>query len=327
VEPRRLGNRLLALTLALVAPAAASAQPAPTESVADIQNRHDRALVRELGEYLIRNPKAEDRDQAYAALFNKAIEHDWFAENQEAADRYLKDEPDGPVRALAQIITVMARAQAKKFPEALERYKELIQGLDAADQEEFALSFSETFAIAAVSAGEFEVAAQVYQTLASRFPESAAVKQKAEGELARLARVGKPAPNVEAQDLEGKTVRLASFRGKYVLVDFWATWCTPNVVELPRLQEAYRKYHDAGLEIVGVSLDDTRTAVVDFVKARKLPWVQLHNATAGVDLVEAFGVSSIPASYLIDPQGNVIRLDLRGGTLDEALARLIKVGG
>jgi len=324
MDLRRFGMALLASS-ALVTDL--RAQTAAPESVAEIQNRHDRSLVRELGEYLIKNPKAEDRDQAYAALFNKVIEHDWFAENQEAAERYLKDQPEGPVRSLAQVIAVMAKAKAKQFPDALTRYKELIQGLTLAEQEEFASSFSETFAAAAVAAGEIGTAAQVYQTLAAKFPESAAVKQRAEAELGRLARVGKPAPNIEATDVEGKTVRLASLRGKYVLVDFWATWCTPNIVELPRLQEAYKKYHAAGLEIVSVSLDDTRTAVVDFVKARKIPWIQLHNTTAGVDLVEAFGVASIPATYLIDPQGTIIRLDLRGGSLDEALGNLIKAGG
>lgn len=322
---RRFGIAAIAAT-ALVADLRAQTA-APAESVAEIQNRHDRSLVRELGEYLIKNPKAEDRDQAYAALFNKAIEHDWFAENQETAERYLKESPDGPVKALAQVIAVMGRAKAKQFAEALAQYQELMQGLTMAEQEEFASSFSETFAASAVAAGEVATAAQVYQSLASKYPESAAVKQRAEAELARLARVGKPAPNVEATDVDGKAVRLASLRGKYVLVDFWATWSTPNIAELPRLQEAYKKYHPAGLEIVSVSLDDTRTSVVDFVKARKIPWIQLHNTTAGVDLVEAFGVASIPATYLIDPQGTIIRLDLRGGSLDEALGKLIKVGG
>jgi peroxiredoxin len=303
------------------------AQTAAPESVAEIQNRHDRELVRELGEYLIKNPQAADRDQAYAALLNKAIEHDWFAENQETAERYLKESPDGPVKPLAQVITVMGRAKAGKFAEAFARYQELMAGLTLAEQEEFASSFSETFAVAAIAAGEIDTASQVYQALAAKFPESAAVQQRTAAELARLALVGKPAPNVEATDVEGKPVRLASLRGKYVLVDFWATWATPNIVELPRLEAAYKKYHDAGLEIVGVSLDDTRSAVVDFVKARKIPWTQLHNATAGVDLVEAFGVASIPASYLIDPQGTIVRLDLRGGSLDEALAKLIKPAG
>jgi peroxiredoxin len=326
---RAVPFRKTLLTLGLLAAAAgagtAVGQSAP-EGVAEIQGRHDRALVRELSEYLMRNPKADDREQAYAALFNKAIEHDWFAETQEAAGRYLKDDPNGPVKALAQIISVMAHAQADRFDEALTRYKELVQGLGASDQEEFASSFTETFAASAVTAGQVEVARQVYQTLAERFPDSAEIRDKAARELARLDRVGKPAPSVEALDLSGKTVSFASLRGKYVLVDFWATWCAPCIVELPRLQDAYHKYHDAGLEIVGVSLDETRTAVVDFAKVRKLPWLQFHTATAGADLVEAFGVSSIPANYLIDPEGNVIRLDLRGATLDAVLSKLIKPG-
>jgi len=322
-----LGNIRLVLGLIVTLAAGASAQSAAPESVAEIQNRHDRAFVRELSEYLIRNPKAEDREQAHAALFNKAIEHDWFAEHEEAANRYLRDEPDGPVRALAQIIAVMARAEAGKYPEALTRFKELMLGLGSSDQEEFALSFAETFAASAVTAGEIDAARQTYQTLAEAFPNSGDLGERVKAELGRLDRVGKPIANVEAQDLGGKTIRLDGLKGKYVLVDFWATWCGPCLVELPRLQEAYRKLHDSGLEIVSVSLDETRSAVVDFVKVRQLPWIQFHNGTAGADLVEAFGVTSIPASYLIDPEGTIIRLDLRGPALDSVLAKLIKPEG
>ncbi len=322
-----LGNIRLVLGLIVTLAAGASAQSDAPESVAEIQNRHDRAFVRELSEYLIRNPKAEDREQAHAALFNKAIEHDWFAEHEEAANRYLRDEPDGPVRALAQIIAVMARAEAGKYPEALTRFKELMLGLGSSDQEEFALSFAETFAASAVTAGEIDAARQTYQTLAEAFPNSGDLGERVKAELGRLDRVGKPIANVEAQDLGGKTIRLDGLKGKYVLVDFWATWCGPCLVELPRLQEAYRKLHDSGLEIVSVSLDETRSAVVDFVKVRQLPWIQFHNGTAGADLVEAFGVTSIPASYLIDPEGTIIRLDLRGPALDSVLAKLIKPEG
>ncbi|MDR3621612.1 MAG: TlpA disulfide reductase family protein [Paludisphaera borealis] len=320
-----LGKTLLTMGLIAAAAVQAIGQATPA-GVAEIQSRHDRALVRELSEYLMRNPKADDRDQAYAALFNKAIEHDWFAENEESAKLYLKNDPDGPVKALAQIISVMARAQAGQFNDALARYKELMLGLGKSDQVEFASSFTETFAASAVTAGEVDVARQIYQTVGERFPDSTELRDKVARELARLDRVGKPAPSLEVQDLSGKTVRLASLRGKYVLVDFWATWCAPCIAELPRQQEAYRKYHDAGLEVVGVSLDETRSAVVDFVKVRKLPWAQFHNGTAGADLVEAFGVSSIPANYLIDPEGNIVRLDLRGAALDAVLAKLIKRG-
>jgi len=295
----------------------------PADSVAHILDQHDRALLRDLGTYLSKNPKAEDRDQAYAALFNKAIEHDWFAETEEAAQRYLTNDPDGPVKALAQIILTMARARAGQYDQALERYKDLMNGLGKTDQEDFATSFTESFAGSAVTAGEFTIAKQVFQTLQQRFPESPTVREKADKELVRLEKVGKPAPPFEAQDLVGKPVRLQSLQGKYVLIDFWATWCAPCLGELPRLQDAYRKYHGAGFEILSVSLDETRSTVADFVKVRKLPWVQLHNASAGADLVDIFGVSSIPAAYLLDPAGKIVRLDLRGPALEATLARLI----
>jgi thiol-disulfide isomerase/thioredoxin len=311
---------VLCLVAVIIVPARAQ-EPA---SVAEILDRNDRALVRELSNYLGKSPRAEDRDQGYAALFNKAIEHDWFADTEQAAQRYLASDPEGPVRALAQIITTMARVQAGRFDEALARYKDLLSGLGKSDQEEFASSFSETFATAAIAAGEFATARAVFETLQERFPDSPVLRDKVTRELGRLDKVGKPAPDVPAQDLAGKTVRLSELRGKYVLVDFWATWCAPCIAELPVLQETYRKYHAAGLEIIAVSLDDTRSAVVDFIKVRKLPWLQIHNATAGADLVEAFSVGSIPAAYLVDPEGKIIRLDLRGPALDTTLSRLIK---
>ncbi|ODT99411.1 MAG: peroxiredoxin [Planctomycetes bacterium SCN 63-9] len=293
-------------------------------NVAEIQAKHDRALIRDLTEYLGQNPKADDRDQAYSNLFNKAIEHDWFSETEATALAYLKAEPEGPVAPLAQIVVTMARAQAGRFEEALDRFKDLMKGIGQAEQEEFASSFAENFAGAAISAGEFHVARQVFETLLSRFEESPNLKQKVQQELARIDKVGKLAPSFSTVDIDGKAVRLDSFKGKYVLVDFWATWCGPCIVELPRLQRAYEKYHAAGLEIIAVSLDETRGAVADFVKARKLPWPQVHNSSSNSDIVEAFGVASIPANFLIDPEGNVIRLDLRGASIEQALEKVFK---
>jgi peroxiredoxin/predicted negative regulator of RcsB-dependent stress response len=309
-------------TVAFV-PLVHSAEPAPV-NVAEIQAKHDRAFIRELSDYLRQNPKAEDRDQAYAALFNKAIEHDWFGEAEEQGRQYLKSDPEGPVKALAQIILTMGRAQAGQFDEALKRFRELMQGIGQNEQEEFAASFADNLATAAITAGEFGIAREVYTALLSRFSDSPNLRQKVQRDLKRLDKVGKPAPSFTSEDINGKVVRLDAYRGKYVLIDFWATWCAPCIGELPRLQAAYRTYHDAGFAIIGISLDESKTAVVDFARARNLPWPQLHNASGSADLVEGFGVSSIPATYLIDPEGTVIRLDLRGKALDETLNRLIK---
>jgi peroxiredoxin/predicted negative regulator of RcsB-dependent stress response len=314
---------VLAVAGCVLASPARCAEPAPA-SVAEIQAKHDRAFIQELAEYVRKNPRAADRDQAYAALFNKAIEHDWFAETEELGRQYLKSDPDGPVKALAQIVLTMARAQAGQFDLALARYRELMQGLNQNEQEEFAASFSEDLAALAITAGEFTAAREVYTSLLARFSESPNLRQKVQAELKRLDRVGKPAPAFAAEDIKGKPIRLAACRGKYVLIDFWATWCAPCVSELPRLQAAYRTYHDAGFEIIAVSLDENKTAAADFVKVRDLPWPQLHNASSSADLVDAFGVITIPATYLIDPEGTIVRLDLRGKTLDETLRRLLK---
>ncbi len=312
----------LALAL-LVAPVPALADDPKT--VSEIQSLHDKALIRDLMTYLAKNPKADDFEQAYMKVFDKIIEHDWFAENEAVARKYLAEHPEGPVRSLAQIVTTMARAQSGRFAEALASFNALMAGLGGSDQEEFASNFADTLATAAMAAGEHDVARKVYQGLLKKFgAESPNLTQKVKDEIARLDLIGKRTPSVAVNDLNGAPLRLEDLRGRYVLVDFWATWCAPCVVEIPRLQTAYARYHAKGFEIVAVSLDEAKSAVVDFTKARKLPWKQVHNATASGDLVEAFGVRSIPATFLISPEGTIIRLELRGQALDKALETLIK---
>ena len=319
-------NSILIVTLFLVVGTAEAQQPAapppaPTISVATLQAKHDRALINDLWAYVTANPKAEDLDQAYMAMFDKVIEHDWFAEFETLSKQYLTEHPDGPVRSLAQIVGTMARAQSGDYTQALSRYTELMKGLGKAEQEEFASNFADSLASAATGAGEYAVAKRVYQILLERYDESPTLRQKIRDDLNRLDRVGKPAPEIVAKDLKGDKFRLDSLRGKYVLVDFWATWCAPCIAELPRLQDSYAKYRERGFEIVGVSLDDTKTAVTDFVKARNIPWRQIHNASNDGDVVEAFGVNSIPATFLIDPKGVITRLEIRGQTLEQALAK------
>jgi thiol-disulfide isomerase/thioredoxin len=320
MSPFRHTIALVAL-LAITSPARAD-EP---KSVTEIQAAHDRALIRDLVGYLGRTPKPDDVDQAYLTLFNKVIEHDWFLDNEATARAYLKDFPDGPVRPLAQIVATMARAQAGAFGEALTNYKALMDGLNGADQAEFAANFADNLAGSATSAGEVDAAREVYTTLLKKFGgDNATLKQKVADDLARLDRVGRPAPSASVTDIDGKPFRFDDLKGSYVLVDFWATWCAPCLAELPRVQAAEAKYRDKGFRVVGVSLDETKGPVVDFVRVRKLPWTQLHNATCTGDLVQAFGVGSIPATFLIDPKGTIVRLDLRGAALDKALETLIR---
>jgi thiol-disulfide isomerase/thioredoxin len=301
-----------------IIPVIAADPPKPAESVASLLESHDRTLVRDLTTYIENHRDAEDLDQAYLSLFERAIEHDWFLDNEAAAKRYLREKPDGAVRPMAQIVATMARAEAGQFEDALTNYRELMRGLTREEQQEFAANFADSLAESATRAGEFKAAREVYEILLIRFS-NPALRNKVRDDLARLDMVGKPAPTVIVKDLEGQTLRLSDLKGKYVLIDFWATWCAPCVAETPRLKQLYETYHDKGFEIVGVSLDETLTPLKDFVKARKIPWPQAHNLTCGSDLQGAFDVNTIPATFLVGPDGNVERLELRGESLENYL--------
>jgi peroxiredoxin len=298
--------------------------PPATSGLAAILERHDRDLVRDLVAYLASNPKADDREAAHQALFSRVIDRDWFADHEAMARSYLAENPDGAVRPLALIITTMARAQAGEFDAALGSFRELMTGLGDASQEEFAAGFADTLAGSATAAGEVATARAAYQLLLDRFGSNPALRQRVDASLARINMVGKPAPALDCRDLDGKPLRLADLKGKVVLVDFWASWCEPWLnTDLAALKAAHEAYRAKGFEIVGVSLDETTAPLAEFLRSRQIGWTMVHQGTCQADPVALFGVTSIPASYLIGRDGSIVRIDPRGAALTRALAELL----
>jgi thiol-disulfide isomerase/thioredoxin len=318
------GSGAGALPPAQEPPATQPAPPAPGDTVERLLERHDRALIQDLTRYIQEHPAAADLDQAYTAIFERAIERDWFAETETLAQGYLKAAPDGAVSPLARIIATMARARAGAYGEALTSYRALMRGLNSGDQEDFAASFSDQLALSAAAAGEVAVARAVYQELLDRFGASQRLRDKAQAELARLDLAGQPVPATEVRDLEGKPISLAQYRGKYLLIDVWATWCTPCINELPRLQALHAAHRDRGFEIVGIALDETPEPVRDLVKARQIAWRQVHQTSSGGDWVGALRVTNLPATYLVNPEGNIERIDLRGEALEQYLLEKLR---
>lgn len=133
---------------------------------------------------------------------------------------------------------------------------------------------------------------------------------------------------LEGPGLDGKMIRVSDYRGKVLLVDFWATWCGPCLHELPNVLDAYDKYHPNGFDILGVSLDHDREDLEAFIKNRKLPWKQIFFDEPGKTgwqnpLAKQHGVRGIPATFLLDREGKVAATDLRGDELTKEVGRLL----
>jgi thiol-disulfide isomerase/thioredoxin len=148
-------------------------------------------------------------------------------------------------------------------------------------------------------------------------------KQSATGELKKLDLVGKPV-DLRFTAVDGREVDVSKMKGKVVLIDFWATWCGPCVAEFPHVKEAFEKNHPKGFEIVGVSLDQEKESLTQFVSGHNMAWPQYFDGQGWDNkLAGQFGITSIPAMWLIDKKGNLRDLHARSdlsGKVEKLLA-------
>jgi thiol-disulfide isomerase/thioredoxin len=125
--------------------------------------------------------------------------------------------------------------------------------------------------------------------------------------------IGVRAADFAAPDLFGNAVSLSDYRGKVVLLDFWATWCGPCVSELPNVKYIYEKYKDAGLAVIGISLDANRNDLEYFVRIADIEWPQIFDGKGWEnDLSRLYNIYSIPTTILLDRNGVIRYMNLRG---------------
>jgi peroxiredoxin len=140
-----------------------------------------------------------------------------------------------------------------------------------------------------------------------------------------LTNVGASAPDFSLATPDGKMIALSSYKGKYVLVDFWASWCKPCREENPNVVKAYQTFHGKGFEVLGVSLDDSKSNWQEAITEDGLSWTHISDLKGWENqAAKMYGIQSIPSNLLVGPDGKIIAKDLRGAALQAKLSEIYK---
>ena len=285
------------------------------------------ALVKFIDSLFSYKPQTTDEMLVFRVNAPKAIKL--------AAKKILELEEDDNSAVARQAINATLRLDLGKLrggtaKEQQEYYKQVAKYVadgKSLGQPELALAY--TTGQLLKETGNEELAAEANAKFGAAFEKSddetiARYGKMMSGVARRLMLLGKEM-KIDGTTLDGDKFDWKAYRGKVVLVDFWATWCGPCVQELPNVLANYEKYHDKGFEVVGISLDEDRERLERFVVERKLPWVCLFEEGTGTSnpVAEYYGVTGIPTVMLVDREGKVVSMSAHGRELERQLVKLL----
>lgn len=172
----------------------------------------------------------------------------------------------------------------------------------------------------------FSIHDMVMSELIKIYPDNFLIKAKYnEIAASKKLAIGTMAPEIEMPDTNGNNIKLSSFRGKYVVIDFWASWCGPCRKESPNMVKLYETYRDKGLEIFGVSLDQNKENWKGAIIADNLSWTHVSDLKRWqCEAARDYGVQSIPSIVVIDREGRIVAKDLRGAALENKIKELFE---
>ncbi len=169
-----------------------------------------------------------------------------------------------------------------------------------------------------------ETAYKAFLQLKNDFPSSDFVAEADALLVSLKLKAGAEFPDFSVNDITGKSLSLDQFKNKVVLIDFWATWCPPCVEEMPNIVETYKKYHDMGFEIIGISLDQNEKRFLRFIEDNDMTWRQFYDGNGGNnELARRYSIDSIPSTFLLDANGKIIAKNLRGAALENAIKEAV----
>jgi peroxiredoxin len=242
---------------------------------------------------------------------------------------FLVEYPDAPEAAEAHLTLGFIYAQTGRHEQAI-RHLEGYRDNEAAKKANEEAKALVTLAGSYLAVERFDEAEVLLKKLTKpstgrdhRISEMASRQLAMIGSLRKL-KIGLPALDFSGKTAKGDPIALKDYRGKVVLLDFWASWCAPCRKEMPNVKKVYDTYHGKGFEIIGVSLDDQESKYKNYMSREKLPWPQIFDGKGWrSEIGMLYAVTSIPATYLIDRDGIIRYKNVRGGELEEAVKKLV----
>ena len=265
----------------------------------NIYGSHQSAITT-LEDTLEKHPDNVDFYELYPLLVRLYIE----VENEPAADTVIERFKSVMKPNIADYITLC------NMLNAIGRYEDLLAVVKAAERQNLDNIFiPRLLAYTYGKLGDTELTESYYERNADLLDEL----------------VGKPAPDFSAIDLNGDSIALQDYRGKVVLLSFWAMWYSPSLLEIPNLKMIYDTHKDEGFDIIGISLDYDEPKLRDYITENNIPWRQILDNVAGKNLIaQQYAIDSIPAIHLIDREGNLITHEARGMDFEEFVAGVVK---
>lgn len=253
-------------------------------------------------------------------LLTMAQDHGWETDLDDLTQQLSSPDPENrSLNTQVRAVRIVGLAQRGSAEEAIASFETALKGVRLRQPQEM-LTLAQTTALAFQLRGDIEAARTVYERLSEAFFLNPEVRDFVAHRLQRLELVGKPAPEMTLADLNGEPIRWSGYRGKVVIVDFWATNCRPCLDELPRLRRFYHDRDVERVELLGISLDQTDTDILEFRRQEPLAWrLALDQKIA----TEAFHVVLIPCLIALDAAGKVAAVDIPPRRLEATVHQLL----